>query len=526
MMRARHWCLLLLIAAFVAVTVWWCVHVPYRPDRLFRAIPAQATFVSRHMNLRERWDRIYANPLVLSLFMSAGVKPAALKEWAENQEIRRWFNRLAGRDVVVAYVPPRTTHADPAWVVASWLGGDSQRLRWQMAWQRSKEFEPRPPHHGHQYWRVVSRDIEPGIVLTVALVEGMLIGCLADREEAIIEVLDAFDGLRPSMGQRVSHAVFTPAHTSRNVEDAVWLDTERMIGLRGSRKYPLGIEFREISHTSLACRAYFVDTRAPQAKHMGDTSELKQVLGDAPVWAAGFPLSWLAGEREASLPVWQSALLRIARDQQADAAVIALLGKRYAGRIAGISVPAVVAALPLTQPERAPQQMQAALDDINASSRWGLIPYPWMRVGQVSVVVIEGTGQNRYASLAPEEKPAYAVSGSWLFLAAQAAILKTLLEQSSSPTNACWHQAVRETAPLWVWGDFRLGNDALRLALSAYAFKLIFEDAVGTQRQRQRLNEWKAWLDAFEPLEQCAIRAEPWDSNGLAVEVTMGRFCP
>ncbi len=469
---------------------------------------------------------MYANPLILSLFISAGVKPSAVQTWAENPEVRPWFNRLAGRDAVVAYLPPRVSHGDATWAVASWLGGGSQRLRWQLAWRRSEEFVACAPYHGHAYWRVVSDDMDPNLVLTVALVEGMLIGCLSDREEAMIELLDALDGLRPSMAARMKQAVFTPAHMPDGVFDAIWIETEDVVGRRRSPRYPVGAEFREISRTALVCRAYFADVFAPKSLDAGCLDDMARVLGDAPVWAAGFPLSWVADDSASARSAWQGTLRRLAQAQEAESVVVALLDRKYAGRIAGMRVPAVIAALPLKHPERAEEQIRAAMDEWNARSKWGLIPYPWAQVNGTSIVVIEGTGQNMYAFLDPEEKPAYAIIGSWLYAAVQAGGLKQVLEQEGEAGgDACWSRAVARTAPFWLWGDFRLGNDVLRLALSAYAFRLVLEDAGGTQQKRQRLNEWKAWLDAFEPLEQCAIRAEPWNGNGLALDINMGSFC-
>jgi hypothetical protein len=525
MKRAHRGATILLAAIMVAVFVWWVCHVPYEPERLFRAIPDQATFVSRHKDLGERWNQMYANPLIVSLFVSAGVKPSALKEWAENPEIRSWFNRLAGKDAVIAFLPPRDSHTDAAWVAASWLGGGSQRLRWQLLWQKPREFVRRPSYHGDMFWRVNTPDIEPGMVLTVALVEGALIACLSDSEERMMEILDAWNGLRPSMVRQAPHPAFTPAHMSGGVFDAVWMESARAAGPRQAGR-PVGFEFYDVSRTSLACRAYALGARAPDAKGRGDARALAQVLGGAPVWIGGFPLSWALGAGGKGAGVWQAALQRFAIQQKAGIVVAALLGRDFGGRVAGIRVPAVVVAIPLAEPERAKEQLQNTLDFINARSRWGLIPYLWERVGETDIVVIEGTGQNLYSALAPEEKPAYAISGSWLLLAAQAGSLKLLLSRAAGDADACWRKAVVESAPLWAWGDFGLGNDVLRLAFSAYAFKLMLEDAAGSQSRRQRLNEWKAWLDAFEPFQQCTIRAEPWEAGGLMLDIRMGRFCP
>lgn len=526
MKQAHRFATVLLAGVLAAGCVWWVLHVPYQPQRLFRAVPAQATFVSRHKELGQRWDQVYANPLIVSLFMTAGVKPSVLREWADDPEIRRWFDRLAGRDAVVAYLPPRYSHGDPTWIVASWLGGGSQRLRWQLSWQKPKEFIRREAHHGHVFWRVMTQDIEPGMVLTVALVEGMLIGCLSDSEERMIEVLDTWDGLYPSLEGRAKHSSFMPAHMSTGVWDAVWMESAGFTGWKRG-KHPVGLEFYEITRTSLACRAYALGAQAPRADSTGDWPALARLLGEAPIAIASFPLPWLIRMSGEDIGVWQGVLLRLANDQESQIAVLALLGNDFAGRLAGIRVPAAVVAIPLAHPDQAAQQLREELDFVNARSRWGLIPYPWQRVGETEIVVIEGTGQNLYASLPPDEKPAYAVSGSWLLCASQAHVLRRLLSpQGDSSATPCWRKAVPDAAPFWVWGDFALGQDALRLAFSAYAFKLMLENKGADSSRRERLNEWKAWLDAFEPLQQCAVRAEPWSAGGLMLDVRMGKYCP
>ena len=75
-----------------------------------------------------------------------------------------------------------------------------------------------------------------------------------------------------------------------------------------------------------------------------------------------------------------------------------------------------------------------------------------------------------------------------------------------------------------VWTDVVRGAKTLRLAISAYSLKLLVEDAQKTMMQRQRLNEVKAWIDALEPLGQCAIRAEP-RSEDVLVHFRLGRIC-
>ena len=100
--RVLFWCLL---ALFAALTLWWTLHVPHRPDRLYECIPANAVFVSSHDRLAGRWEGFLQNPLTRSVASSAGVKPDRLDQLATDPGVRRWVDRLASREVVLAYVP-------------------------------------------------------------------------------------------------------------------------------------------------------------------------------------------------------------------------------------------------------------------------------------------------------------------------------------------------------------------------------------------------------------------------------------
>ncbi len=42
----------------------------------------------------------------------------------------------------------------------------------------------------------------------------------------------------------------------------------------------------------------------------------------------------------------------------------------------------------------------------------------------------------------------------------------------------------------------------VRLGVTAWSLKLLLEDAQGSQATRQRMNEFKAWMDALAPLGQ------------------------
>ena len=46
---------------FAGLTVWWTLHVPYAPEQVWKAIPAEAVFVSEHRD-RPLGDAFSHNP--------------------------------------------------------------------------------------------------------------------------------------------------------------------------------------------------------------------------------------------------------------------------------------------------------------------------------------------------------------------------------------------------------------------------------------------------------------------------------
>ncbi len=69
-----------LALGFVAACIAWLFHVPRQMERLPRAIPASADFLSAHHDLNGRWDSLVAHPLLLALAESLGLEPGCVGE--------------------------------------------------------------------------------------------------------------------------------------------------------------------------------------------------------------------------------------------------------------------------------------------------------------------------------------------------------------------------------------------------------------------------------------------------------------
>ncbi|OQA27739.1 MAG: hypothetical protein BWY59_01021 [Verrucomicrobia bacterium ADurb.Bin345] len=529
MMRRRSlWFWVLLLAA-MAAGIWWLFHVPYAPGLLFKAIPAEAAFVTQHRKLAERWDDIYRNPLAMSLFMSAGVKPSALRDLAEDPEARAWFEKLASTDTTLAYIPAMGPDREPVWVLASWLGGRSQRLRWNLGWHRIEGFTRGPSHRGRTYWIVDSRMLSSENTLTLALVEGMLIGCISWRHETMRDVLDTFDGIRPSLFERPGFPVQAAWRDDTETPDRGWLDAASLMGWRTPAAQAFAYEFSALTPTTLVGQLRW-ERHEDVAAGGWDVSRqqgLSAVLGDTPIALALVSPDWLdtvSGGK--NVDAWLLMAREFISEQGADVVALAMLGGDYGGSLKGIRVPSVLLGIPLKNPASVPARVQRILDRLNARHRWGLIPHR-LEAGAGDVVVFEGTAGTLYSNLPLEEKPAYAVVGDWMLLSSNAEALSNLVRRQKTGGGArpCWElDPAFAATPLYVWTDVVRGAKTLRLAISAYSLKLLVEDAQKTMMQRQRLNEVKAWIDALEPLGQCAIRAEP-RSEDVLVHFRLGRIC-
>ena len=232
LLRPKRLLTLLLLAAALAAGAWWLVTIPYDPLAIYRPIPASATAVGRHVRLPARWTELLANPLALALMRTAGIRTEDAAELTTDGESRAWFEKLAGREGTLAYLPGRFGGA-PAWMAVSHLGGESQKLRWQLALFRVPGFERLRNFPGRSVWRVETPDLDPGQVLTIAFGEGVLMACLSESPLAIAEVLAAYDGnLRRLLDEEPDFNTFARGD-DRTVPDRFWARIPEASGTPG-----------------------------------------------------------------------------------------------------------------------------------------------------------------------------------------------------------------------------------------------------------------------------------------------------
>jgi hypothetical protein len=525
MIRRRSWLFWLLLAIALGSAAWWILYTPYRPEHMYKALPAQTAFVSVHRNLAGRWDAVCRNPLTQTLFMALGIKPEELRELSEDPSSRIWLDKLAADEGLVAYVPSLGTPGEPAWVLMTWLGAKSQRLRWNLRWFRIEGLTAHPPHRGWPSWTIdTGKEGEPQ--LTFALVEGMGIGVFSTDPRLLNEILDTLDGLQPSLAD---HPDFPGREglwcRDPRAPDRGWFNPAALWGGVTSPVGAVTYEWSELQAEGL--RGCFTGrdpftvefSRAPQLKAGG----LDILLGDLPqgltLLSPALVLPFMEAPKRAA---WIRLLPEIIRLEKSGVIALGLLGDEYSGRLKGIKLPTIVAGIPIGEEARTSAWLGEAFDRLNARYRWGLVPRD-VAAGRGRMTIIEGTSTNFLASLPPSECPAYVIRGGWLLLASNSEGLERLVTRYDSirtnpPSATAWMKDLSaQPAPAYLWLDLARAGKTLRMALSTYSLKLLLEDPRGTQDARQQLNEVKAWVDSLVPLST----AQFWlRSDGTRMEVS------
>ena len=503
----------LLIAAATILFVAWLLYVPYHPEHLLRAIPANAQILTTHENLAARWPAILQNPVLQSVAMSVGVQTTALNTLATDPETLQWVRRLASRNTTLAYVPRLGAGGRPCWMFASWLGGDSQWLRLQLSWFPPRGFERHTPHNGVPYWTVRDPGLRPGTQIAMAFVEGMVIACIGDDPTAILDLLDTHDGLLPSLAITRGAKLSDYWCLNPTAPDHSWIDTSAFIR-RTTNAPPLTLSLSAVEPRYLEgdlCGAVPLPAAKTSAKPM-DPAELVKLAGD-------LPLAAILIRTESALPLltaqfgpeWPSIAELALRAQGTDRVALFMMGGEYGGRLYGFRIPALVIACPVRKGEAMAGLMNGLLDQLNVKHAWGLIPRE-IKVGNRSFYSIEGTAPNAFSALPPDERPAYAVCDNWFLLASSQRTLAALLERydrsesDNEAHNSRWaHGLELARGGAYGWVDFARARDELRLIIAGYSLKLMFENPQRSAAQRAQLNAYRAWLDALAPLGEAKL---------------------
>lgn len=503
-----------IFAIAVVVAVWWLQHVPYDPMAIYRPIPASATLVGRHIRLPERWPEVIANPLVPALLRTAGINPADAASLNTDPEARAWFEKLAGREGTLAYLPGLYDRP-PAWVAISHLGGDSQRLRWQLAAFKVPGFVRMTEFAGRSVWQVTNQDIDPSQELVIAFGEGVLLACLSPDPLAIAAVLAAYDGRAPRLlNTQPAFAQFA-AGDDRQDPDRFWLRDESAWAPAAEPgiTVTLPVVRRHAMQVQAATRG--AEMIPPDQESTLDLDALARRLGHGPCLMATLRRDLLRQVwNQAELPRDVRHALRMVLDvATADRLALIAMDGDLGGRLtfgvmrllgAGVRVPTLLLATPAPDPAATRAAMQRVLDVSNARYRAAFVWKP-VATPATTIYVLESAGRNEWVDELPQaDRPAYAMLDGWLLAASNCSALQKIAREAR-PANPAptWRVAVATPTAVSAWVDLQRAGQAAKGAIATWS--MVQAAFGGDFSSMAQLNEAKAWIEAVEPFREARL---------------------
>lgn len=491
----------------VALAVLWTLHFPLRMERLFRAIPDRAELTSYHRGLAREWRHLTLREDLAALLRTLGGEAAV--EWREEEGIFQTLYWLTGRHTVFGLRAPRPGEGLEGIQLsgASYVGWKARpmELLWHLRWIPGLgKLEVTPLGTRYYVFRHSKTMRNLGLVLSLDLFEGVLVGVLSNRPDDVRELHS-----RVEYDADLAEAFCGDARPWEHLGEAphrVWLPratTGRLDGRIGAWTFALpsfgatNLEIRaqgdpDVLRGRLAAGRRFQDAVFPGGP---------RVAAEAPFAAALVPLAWFKeGAAEALLP------------QGAEQGLAALLacGKPHGGRLLGMALPALQARMPW--PRHAdPRDWAHALAD--RLSQWGgigpILPRDHRTASGRSVQLLSFAKADLLSGAAPEDCVFLEAAGGALVLGSH---LGSHLRQAEGEEGAPYRgleQAFQDhaSASAWAWVDLPRTFEELRHAVAIYRMAARFAASEAVRESDAALGLALRGLDAAAALGrlQCVL---------------------
>lgn len=178
------------VRVFVWACVLWCCHYPLRMDRLYRAIPFDAVAGSYHRGAAREWQKLARHDALTRMLADLGVEDAA--EWRDDEGIFQTLFWLTGKHTVFGLrCVPGDTLSDVRVYGASHVGWKARPMeflkliRWIPGLGRLQRTEAGSLYLTFPRSKTMRR---LGLVLSLDLFEGVLVGVLSANPDAVQEL--------------------------------------------------------------------------------------------------------------------------------------------------------------------------------------------------------------------------------------------------------------------------------------------------------------------------------------------------
>ncbi|MEI6563434.1 MAG: hypothetical protein WCO42_03895 [bacterium] len=519
-----------ILAVSLILGVWWILYVPYRPDRVFAAIPADASVVSVHHNLADDWDPVFNNPMLLRAIKAAGVEDGDLAGLATNKVVREWTEKLASDQLVMAYMPAMGPQHKPALIAASWIGRQSRLLRWQVSWIRSRDLIPISFDNGHlTVWLTRTKFGKTNLRLSLALSEGLVLACISEDPFGVRTLLESAenypdrrtalasgkpDSARGLLAGFPKHwGWFDAGH--KPVAFQIDIKPERlMLDMAGTVPLPASVSLNEAEGTKKAMEL------------LGGTSDFLSLL----------PLNWIS----ALIPQEPSSLLMETVRELADTnnapshalAFTAILDQDHNGRIRGpmgqklralvkgVKVPTVLVGFQVRDEADADSRIRHAVEQLNSRYGLSLATSLFESENGLRLTSIQENRKNFYGSFEPGERAAYAVTGNWLILASNASSLKKLLTQPANG-KTIWEVAPSSSASASGWANLNGIGQTLKTTAGVAKLAALFDASSEAPATRETLDQVGIAAAILRELNQAQMTVNA-SQTGFQLKLVIG----
>lgn len=482
---------------FAAAVAFWILHVPRRPLAIYKAVPADAVLLGVHRNLAGRLDGLIENNLFARLTAAAGLTRGQIEAMTSDPESRIWLDRIAADECVIAHLPRQGITGAPAWCMAAWMGSESVRLRWSLALSAAKDCRA-GSIAGTRVWRFRLDDLPPGQRLYCAVEEGVLLAAVSASPAAIHRMILACQGRLDSFVDRNPDLDFPTPDELKRRPDQYWIPikADQMLNMRFSR-----IDRQGISGVLGLASA---GNHPPAAElPRADAIEWKQPMLHAQLTRQTVAQIGSSFSNQS----WAALLLSLRSELQSGPLFIGLFGGEYQGRFKGFRIPGVLLATPVSNKDKALRLLLSRIDRLNAIHSLGII-HNRVDIADTSIYRIEGTRDNLYGKLPPEEQLAFMLRNGFLLIGSHSELLRRIaLDQLLAKDNPIWKDLEEGRGGSYIQADIDRSAKALRLALAVYSLKMASADPDNSRRIRERIDIIEHWVEACIPYDDCLI----WD---------------
>ena len=513
-MKRRRPLFWVILAAFVILAVWWVFTLPYQPERLYRAVPSMASFVSDHHHVARRWRDMAANPCVRSLLGGAGVTPAQIDQVMQDPAIERLVQAVAPRHTMVAYVPAYGLTA-PSWVVASWIGWRAQLLRWGWLDGQLAGFQKDRLADGTRAWILQRRVGAQHLRVSLSVVDGVLLVCVGRDPTGVRRSV-----ARLRRGVPMTAGLQAWLREERPADDRGWVRWLHR-GAAGRRYVVMHYALTNVDAGAVrgwvdlpgevpALGAPWSVTAAVRESSVG------RLLGKAPDTLVVAPvaevLPWLGSggaEGQVTVPGLLSGLVR------ADGPLVAALcGGDYSGRVMGLRVPSLLVAARARDAASVLDAVTDAVDRLNAQEGWTMLARR-IETDARTLVVLESAQEDMYSSLGEHERLVFTEEDGWLVFATNIDALERVLQDAPAAGDALrWQVAMGAGEGTgYAWSDLAESGKAVRNALAVYSLALAVGDSSGSAPTRKTLDEIREWIVSLQALGTGTAWAERNDDQ-------------